>query len=138
MLIDLNLRPTQAATVIEAFGPDGLKMCVPMLHAVLAQRAGALLVPVETQPEANGICRIIAHPPVEISPDDDLAAIAQRCWDAFEPLVRTRPETYLWPYKHFRYRPKSAPADRYPPYSNESGKFEKLLRSQTPRPESNR
>jgi Kdo2-lipid IVA lauroyltransferase/acyltransferase len=33
MLIDLNLRPSQAATVIEGFG---LKMCVPVLHAVLA------------------------------------------------------------------------------------------------------
>jgi lauroyl/myristoyl acyltransferase len=56
MLIDLNLRPTQAAAVIEAFGPGGLKMCVPLLHAVLAERGGALLVPVETHPEPSGVC----------------------------------------------------------------------------------
>src|SRR5262249_43301006 len=48
MLLDLNLRPNQAATIIEGFGPHGLKMCVPLLHAVLAQRGGALLVPVES------------------------------------------------------------------------------------------
>jgi len=132
MLIDLNLRPTQAATVIEAFGPDGLKMCVPLLHAVLAERAGAVLVPVETRPKPNGVCRIIAHPPVSISAEDAIPAIAQRCWDAFEPIVRNCPESYLWAYKHFRYRPAAAPPDRYPPYSNKSGKFEKLLRSKLP------
>jgi len=130
MLIDLNLRPNQAATVIEAFGPDGLKMCVPLLHAVLAQRAGALLIPVETQPEPNGICRIIAHPAVELPQGAEVSEIAQRCWDAFEPIIRGRPESYLWAYKHFRYRPHAAPVGRYPAYSNESGKFEKLLRSQ--------
>jgi lauroyl/myristoyl acyltransferase len=130
MLIDLNLRPTQAATVIEAFGPNGLKMCVPLLHAVLAERAGALLVPVETRPQPNGTCRIIAHPPVAIDADGGISTIAQRCWDAFEPIIRERPEDYLWTYKHFRYRPKASPPDRYPFYSNESGKFEKLLRSQ--------
>lgn len=130
MLIDLNLRPTQAATVIEGFGPKGLKMCVPLLHAALAQRAGALLVPVETQPQADGTCRIIAHPPLEFSRDASLADIAQRCWDTFEPILRARPAEWLWPYKHFRFRPRSATRP-YPTYAHESGKFEKLLRAQT-------
>ena len=125
MLIDLNLRPTQAATVIESFGPDGLLMCVPLLHAVLAQRAGAMLVPVETQPRADGTCRIIAHPPLEFPNDASIAEIAQRCWTAFEPLIRARPAEWLWPYKHFRYRPRATPRP-YPAYANESGKFEKL------------
>lgn len=128
MLIDLNLRPDQAATVIEAFG--GLQMCVPLLHAVLADRAGALLVPVETQPQPDGTCRIIAHPPVAVRDGATTREIAQTCWDAFEPIVRSRPEIYLWPYKHFRYRPRDA-ARTYPAYSNESRKFDKLLR-QTP------
>jgi lauroyl/myristoyl acyltransferase len=130
MLIDLNLRPTQAATVIEGFGPAGLKMCVPLLHAVLAQRSGALLVPVETQPRADGTCRIIAHPALEFSRDADLAEIAQRCWDVFEPILLARPAEWLWPYKHFRYRPRAAER-AYPAYAHESGKFEKLLRAQT-------
>ena len=125
MLIDLNLSPTQAATVIEGFG---MKMCVPLLHAVLAQRAGALLVPVETQPQADGTCRIIAHPAIDFPADASLATIAQCCWDAFEPILRARPELWLWPYKHFRFRPRDA-ARAYPAYANDSPKFEKLLRS---------
>jgi lauroyl/myristoyl acyltransferase len=127
MLIDLNLPPTHAATVIEGFGPDGLKMCVPLLHAVLAQRAGALLVPVETQPQADGTCRIIAHPPVEIPDGANTAEIAQHCWAAFEPLIHAQPELWLWAYKHFRYRPHDT-ARLYPGYANESAKFEKLPR----------
>lgn len=124
MLIDLNLPPTQAATVIEGFG---MKMCVPLLHAVLAQRAGTLLVPLETQPQPDGTCRIIAHPAVEFPEGASLGEIAQRCWDTFEPILRARPELWLWPYKHFRFRPRDA-ARAYPAYANESAKFEKLLR----------
>ncbi len=123
MLIDLNLPPTQAATVIEGFG---MKMCVPLLHAVLAQRAGTLLVPVETQPQPDGTCRILAHPAVEFPEGASLCEIAQLCWDAFEPIIRARPELWLWPYKHFRFRPHDAPR-AYPEYANESAKFEKRL-----------
>ena len=125
MLIDLNLRPSQAATVIEGFG---LKMCVPLLHAVLAQRANALLVPVETQPQPDGTCRVIAHPGVAWPEGATLQQIAQCCWDAMEPIIRARPEIWLWPYKHFRYRPRHATRP-YPAYANESAKFEKLLRT---------
>ncbi len=125
MLIDLSLPPSQAATVTEGFG---MKMCVPLLHAVLAARVGALLVPLETQPQSDGHCRIIAHPPIEFPPESTLQEIAQLCWNAFEPIIAARPATYLWPYKHFRYRPKGAEHE-YPEYSHESAKFEKLLKS---------
>jgi len=134
MLIDLNLRPDQAATVIDAWStPEqpGLKMCVPLLHAVLAQRAGALLVPVESQPQPDGTCRIIAHPGIDVPPETSVAGIAQLCWQALEPIARARPEEYLWAYKHFRYRPQAA-TRAYPAYANESGKFEKLLRTTAP------
>lgn len=131
MLLDLNLRPSQAATVIEAFGQPGLEMCVSFLHALLAQRAGTLLFPVETVPLADGTCRVIAHPAVAWPEGATLQQIAQCCWDAFEPILRARPELWLWPYKHFRYRPRAAPRP-YPAYANESAKFEKLLRTQRP------
>lgn len=124
MLIDLSFRPTQTATLINAFG---LEMCVPQLHALLAARAHALLVPVETEPLSDGCCRIIAHPPVELAPGADTREIAQRCWNVFEPIIRARPALYLWPYKHFRYRPENA-ARAYPAYANQSSKFEKLRR----------
>lgn len=127
MLIDLNVRPTQAATVIEAFGSPGLKMCVPLLHAVLAQRANALFVPVECQPRDDGTCHIVVHPGIEFPADATLQEISQRCWDACEPFLLDRPGEWLWAYKHFRYRPKDA-ARPYPAYSNVSGKFERLLR----------
>lgn len=125
MLIDLNLRPSQAATVIEGFG---LKMCVPFLHAVLAQRCNALLVPVTTEPMPDGSVRIIAHPGLVFPEDATLQQISQQCWDAFEPFLRKRPELWLWPYKHFRFRPKDATRP-YPTYAKESSKFEKLLRT---------
>ena len=125
MLIDLNLRPSQAATVIEGFG---LKMCVPVLHAVLAQRINALLVPVETEPFPDGTCRITAHPGLVFPPEASFQEIAQQCWDYFEPILHRRPELWLWPYKHFRFRPKDA-ARPYPFYAHESPKFDKLLRS---------
>lgn len=125
MLIDLSLRPSKAATVIEGWG---LQMCVPLLHALLAERAGALLVPVETLPQPDGTCRIIAHPGVEFPAGAPLPEIAQRCWEAFGPALQARPDLWLWPYKHFRYKPKHAER-AYPFYANESGKFEKLLRA---------
>lgn len=125
MLIDLNLRPTQAATIVQGFG---LEMCVPLLHAVLAARAGALLVPVVTEPLADGTVRIVARPAVDLPPGASVPEIAQYCWDVFEPFVRARPDLYLWAYKHFRYRPKDAPRT-YPEYSHTSSPFEKLRRA---------
>lgn len=128
LLLDLNLRPSQSATIIEAFGSPGLGMCVTFLHALLAQRAGTLLFPVETQPQSDGTCRVIAHPPVEWPAGASVREIAQRCWDAFEPIVLARPGEWLWPYKHFRYRPHDPPRP-YPFYANESPKFQKLRRA---------
>jgi lauroyl/myristoyl acyltransferase len=84
-------------------------------------------VPVETQPLEDGRCRVIAHSAIELPAGAGLREICERCWSAMEPIIHDRPEEYLWAYKHFRYRPKNARRP-YPPYSNESGKFEKLLR----------
>jgi len=128
LLIDLSLRPTQAATIVDAF--RGLHMCVPLLHAAIAQRTDALLVPVESRPAPDGTCRIIAHPPIESPAGASVREIAQRCWDAFEPLILAHPEQWLWPYKHFRFRPRDA-ARAYPAYANESGSFEKLRKATT-------
>jgi KDO2-lipid IV(A) lauroyltransferase len=124
MLLDLSLHPLQAATVIEGFG---LKMCVTLLHAVLAHRAGTLLIPVETEPLPDGTCRVIAHPPVEWPDGATPHQIAQRCWDFFEPILLANPAGWLWAYKHFRYRPRHATRP-YPAYANDSAEFEELLR----------
>ncbi len=130
LVIDLTLPPSQASTIIETFRDpktgERLKMCVPFLHAVLAQRGGAILVPAEAISQPDGSCSAIAQAPVAVQPGDTLQQIAQRCWDAFEPTVRKHPELYLWAYKHFRYRPRQRGRD-YPFYSKESGRFEALL-----------
>lgn len=128
MLIDLNVPPTSAATVIDAFG---MKMCVTILHAVLAQRAGSQLIPVITEPLHDGTCRIAVYPPVPIAADASVQQIAQACWDQFEPFIREKPEAWMWSYKHWRYQPKEA-TRAYPFYANQSAKFEKLLRAQNP------
>jgi lauroyl/myristoyl acyltransferase len=125
MLIDLNLPPTQAATVIDTFG---MKMCATYLHAILSQRAGAHLVPVTSDPLADGRCRVQIHPPLEIPEGASAQQIAQIAWDFFEKRIREKPEHWMWVYKHWRFRPKGD-THPYPFYANESGKFERLLRS---------
>ena len=128
MLVDLNLRPTQAATVVESFGRPGLEMCVPLLHSVLADRADAALVPFTAEHEADGTCHLRVHPRVPVAPGASLQEITQACWNAFEPIVKAQPERWLWPYKHFRYLPKEA-ARAYPSYAHRSGRYEKLRRT---------
>jgi lauroyl/myristoyl acyltransferase len=126
LLTDLTLRPQQASTVIRAFG---LELCVSMLHAVLAQRAGALIVPGMCLPDADGGATIHFLKPLKFNTDASLQQIAQTCWDHFEPHIRARPGLWLWPYKHFRYKPRGTMSP-YPFYANESGAFEKLRRKE--------
>ncbi|MEI7957944.1 MAG: hypothetical protein WCI40_02455 [Verrucomicrobiota bacterium] len=124
MLVDLTLRPEQAAVPIEAFGR---KMCVTFMHAVLAQRGGASMVPVDGIPLPDGRCRIVINPALTLPPDANPREIAQACWDFYESRIRERPELYMWAYKHWRYRPREAAPEDYPFYANVSSKFEKLL-----------
>lgn len=124
MLADLSVPPSQAATVIRAFG---MELSVSILHAVIAQRGGALIYPMFPQPNPDGSCTIFVFPEVPVSSETSLREIAQKCWDVFEPLVRRRPGLWLWPYKHFRHKPRKTETE-YPFYSNESGAFEKLRR----------
>lgn len=123
MLADLNLRPSEAATVIDAFG---MKMCVTFLHSVLAQRGPARLIPVEGISLPDGTCRVVFHPPLEISPEADVQQIAQRCWDFFEPTIRANPHDWLWAYRHWRYKPGNA-VRNYPHYATRCTEFDRLL-----------
>ncbi len=127
ILVDLNLPPTQAAAIIETFG---MKTCVTLLHAVLAERGGAALVPMESRSFPDGRCHAVLHPPIAVPADATLAQIAQLCWNQLEPWVRENPESWMWAYKHWRYRPADAQRP-YPFYANPSSKFEKLWREQT-------
>jgi KDO2-lipid IV(A) lauroyltransferase len=127
MLADLNLRPSEAATVIEGFGR---KMCVTFLHAVLAQRGRARLVPVAGFPLRDGTCRVVIHPPLEIAPEATHQQIAQQCWSFFEPTIRAQPEYWLWAYRHWRFKPAGASCE-YPGYASTRAEFDRLLAAES-------
>ena len=123
MLLDLNMDPGEASTVIDTFG---LKLCATFLHAVLALRGGARLVPLEGRSQPDGTCLVVLHPPIEIPPNATYQQVAQQCWDFFEPVIRENPHHWMWAYKHWRYKP--AQTDRaYPFYAYEHRDFEALL-----------
>ena len=123
MLLDLNIQPGEASTIIETFG---MKLCASYLHSVLALRAGARLVPLEGRSQPDGTCDVLIHPPIEITPDATYRQVAQKCWDFFEPVIRDHPHHWLWSYKHWRYKPAGAEKD-YPFYSHRNKAFDELL-----------
>jgi len=123
MLLDLAMEPGEASTIIDTFG---LKLCATFLHAVLALRGGARLVPLEGRSQPDGTCQVVLHPPIEIPPDATYRQVAQKCWDFFEPVIRNNPHHWMWAYKHWRYKP-AKPEKAYPFYSYEYRDFEALL-----------
>ncbi len=126
LLGDLNLAPCGAAVVIEAFKRGGvpLEVCATRMHAVLAKRGRALLVPALTFPLAGGRWRVVAQPAIEAEALSD-RAIAQKTWEVFEQNIRERPDLWLWAYKHFKFRPLS-PARQYPFYSGPHPEYEAM------------
>ena len=121
-LADLTVAPSQASAVVRTFA---LEMCVSILHSVLALRGDALVVPCVCLPQPDGSQAMTALEPLDIPPDATPAEVAQLCWDFYEPIIRANPGLWLWPYKHFRYKPHGA-ANEYPFYANEWDAFDKL------------
>ena len=124
-LADLTVPPEQASTVIRTFA---LEMCVSVLNGIFALRGGALIVPIICLPQSDGgavVRPLDSLDSLEIPADATLASVAQLCWDCYEPIIRARPELWLWAYKHFRYRPHGVTA-QYPFYAYEWGAFDKL------------
>jgi lauroyl/myristoyl acyltransferase len=122
VLIDLNVRPTQPAVIINCFG---METCVTLAHAWLHQRTGRAIIAAHCQPLPGGRYRVSFHPKIDVRPDSTATQIAQACWDSFEPVIRKNPGAWLWMYKHWRFQPKDA-ARKYPFYANTSPHFEKL------------
>jgi len=123
MLIDLAVFPGPAAVAIRCFG---LHTSVTSAAGWLQKRSGAAIFPTHCEPLPRGRYRVVFHPAIELGPNATPREIAQACWDSFEPVVRARPEPWLWMYKHWRYRPKN-PDRAYPAYSFYTGKFERLI-----------
>lgn len=126
ILIDLNIDPREGSVPITTFG--GLIASVTPAHVALAQRTGAAIVPVECRPLPDGRYRVIHHTPIECPPDTDPGPLVQKCWNALESGIHAYPECWLWPYKHWRYKPRENNA-RYPAYANCSTRFDELLKS---------
>lgn len=120
-LCDLSVPPSQAATIVRAFG---LEMSASILHAVLAQRADAIVACVDTYPQRDGSCEARLSI-LECPAGATLREIAQACWDHFEPRLLREPGLWMWAYKHFRYRPGNGKA-AYPFYANAWSAFDQL------------
>ena len=123
LLIDLALKLDQPGVIINAFG---MKMHVTFLHALLHARTEVPMVPVTNIPHPDGTCTMTVHPPLTFPPDMSYQAMAQACWDMFEPYIRARPDLWLWNYKHWRYKPQDTDRE-YPFYAHVSKKFERVL-----------
>ncbi len=123
LLIDLALSMEHPGDVIEAFG---MKMHVTFLHALLHQRTGVPIVPITNIPHPDGTCTVTLHPPLEFKPEATRQEVVQACWDFFEPLIRARPDLWLWSYRHWRNKP-SETTRAYPDYAYASPRFDRLL-----------
>lgn len=128
VVVDLNLDPREPSVIIDQFG--GLKTCVTQIHAALAQRTGAVIIPSECRPLPDGRYRMTLREPLEFSPGASATEIVQKCWDVLENSIREQPECWLWSYKHWRFRPSNDQSGRYPYYANTAKRFDKLLAQQ--------
>lgn len=124
-LVDLSLDPLMGTVAIDQFG--GLKTSVTQMHAALALRTGAKLIPLECRPAPQGRYRLIYHPPLAFDKETPVQEIVQMTWNALEPAIHEAPENWLWAYKHWRFRPSSGDTSRYPFYSNPAKRFDRLL-----------
>jgi Kdo2-lipid IVA lauroyltransferase/acyltransferase len=123
---DLTLKLRDSAVVIEEFG---LQTRVTQLHAFLHLRTGFPILPFVTLPRGDGGYKVRFLPELQFAPDTPSRQIAQECWNRFEPIIREHPESWLWLYKHWRYRP-SAAVRPYPFYAKHSVQFDLEIESQ--------
>jgi KDO2-lipid IV(A) lauroyltransferase len=102
-------------------------MRATLLHAVIALRTGAPIIPYCGIPQPDGRMVLELHPAIEIPPGATPADVAQKCWNFFESRIAEHPELWLWAYKHWRYRPRDAKRP-YPFYANASKQFDRELK----------
>jgi len=123
ILIDFALQLHQPSVAIDCFG---LKTSATFAHAWLANRTGAHIIPVHSEPLAGGRSRVIFHPEIEIPQGATNQKVAQLCWDRFESIVRQEPSPWMWMYKYWRYEPADATRP-YPSYARLNPRFGDLI-----------
>lgn len=129
ILVDLNLKPSQGPVVIKQFGR--LLASVTRLPAELALRTGAILVPVECYARPEGGYHMRYYPPITITEKSSVEEITQACWDTLEQGIQEHPDSWLWSYKHWRYRPSKGETSHYPFYANKLESFDTLLEKES-------
>ncbi len=132
VLSDLNIDPKEGAVLINTF--NGLTLCATPLPAALASRTDAKIIPTECRPLPDGTYRIIYHKALEYPVGATAAEITQLCWNVLEPSIHEQPECWLWPYKHWRFKPVDDTTGRYPFYANVAKRFDKLIRESAKTP----
>ncbi len=125
-LVDLSLDPKLGSVVVEQFG--GLKTSMTQMHAALALKTGAAIVPLECRPAPRGRYKMVYHKEIPVEQDATPVEIVQRTWNALEQIIRQQPENWLWSYKHWRFLPPSGDTARYPFYANRAKRFDALIR----------
>jgi Kdo2-lipid IVA lauroyltransferase/acyltransferase len=123
ILTDLTLKPREPFVAIDTFG---LKKCATYAPAWLHQRTGSPIVPCHCEPLPGGRYRLIFQPKIELPPNASIIEITQACWDRLEPILRERPEGWIWMYKHWRYKLPGA-TKPYPFYAGVSLSLERRL-----------
>jgi len=130
LLPDLTVRPEQASVILEILG---MKVSVTKLHAELAQRTGAPILPMMAMPQEDGKMLLRVMKPRYVSEGEDLQVVCQECWDLFENTIRENPQPWLWMYKHFRYLPEGEKHEKdrgnYPDYATSNNKFNRVLKA---------
>jgi Kdo2-lipid IVA lauroyltransferase/acyltransferase len=124
MLCDLSLDPREGSVAITQFG--GLATSVTQMHAALAVRTGARVVPVEMRPLPGDRYRMTFHPEIPCSPEIPAAHVVQQTWNVLEQAIHSHPECWIWSYKHWRYRPSDADPASYPFYANTAPRFDRI------------
>ncbi len=123
LLPDLKMPPSNFSVVSEIFG---LPVSSTPLHAVLAKRTDAPLLPAICIPNPDGTYRMRVLKPIEFTEDASIEEIVQGCWDVFEPIISEQPAPWLWMYKHWRYKALNYTKE-FPNYANNSSAFNKML-----------
>ena len=120
LLSDLTLRMDEPGVLVRAFG---LWTWTTVMHAALQDRTEAPIIPFISVPQPDGTSEVRLLEPVLYRPGVPWQEIAQECWNRFEPVIAEHPESWLWSYKHWRYRP-AVPDRSYPFYANRSPWFD--------------
>ena len=124
-LTDLTVAPGAESVPVQCFS---LITSVTRLHAFLNSKTNAPIIPGISIPCSDGTYIMKILSPLKIPEGCDQTAIAQKCWDVFEPYISEFPEPWIWMYRHWKYKPRETIGVNYPYYSHVSKKFDSWIK----------